>query len=91
MPRKSRKRKCSAKAQIEVDSNYTKKYIVIDHITRLFEGKKFCIRNGTEELSVDKINQIILEHSGTIDLHPEKDTFCVLVGNSEHVSFIFVK
>ncbi|XP_011501770.1 PREDICTED: DNA ligase 4 [Ceratosolen solmsi marchali] len=52
-------------------------------ISRLFEGKKFCVINGDDELSKNDITVLLKRHMAEVLQNPGIDTFCILVGNPE--------
>ncbi|XP_008556611.2 DNA ligase 4 [Microplitis demolitor] len=62
----------------------------VERQTRLMEGKEFCVINGELDnhaddvvLTKENIEIILLQHSAKVVQNPGKNTFCVIVGNSE--------
>lgn len=50
-------------------------------ITRLLDGKEICVINGNNELSKEKIEDILLLHRAKVVQNPSTKTYCVIVGN----------
>lgn len=58
-------------------------------LTRLLDGKEICVINGADETSDDltkeRIERTLRQHSAKIVQNPMNNTFCVIVGNDKTV------
>lgn len=57
----------------------------IVRLSRLLEGKEFCVINGNEEFSKADIEKILLEHGAKIVQNPRDETFCVIIENPKTI------
>jgi len=48
-------------------------------VSKMLEGKQFCVINGPRGFSKEETERKIAEHGGTFVQNPGPDTFCVLV------------
>jgi hypothetical protein len=74
---------------IQIYDPFLNKNEDIIRISRLFEGKKFCVINGDAELDKNDITIILQTHMADVLQNAGSDTFCILVGNPETVSLQF--
>lgn len=58
-------------------------------LTRLLDGKEICVINGADEtnddLTKERIERTLRQHSAKIVQNPMSSTFCVIVGNDKTV------
>lgn len=54
-------------------------------LTRLLDGKEICVINGTDELTKERVEETLRQHSAKIVQNSMNTTFCVIVGNSKTV------
>ncbi|XP_023248439.1 DNA ligase 4 [Copidosoma floridanum] len=52
-------------------------------LSRLFEGREFCVINGDSKLKKNDVEKVLLEHMGKVVANPGDETYCVLVGNPD--------
>ncbi|KAJ8665207.1 hypothetical protein QAD02_006869 [Eretmocerus hayati] len=74
-------RKTVATGPVVVDSCVADKLQEVTRITRLFNNKKVCVLNGSDDFDKNEIVKVLQEHMAKVVLNPGADTFCILVGN----------
>lgn len=83
-------------APMRIDTKYFgAQTSLVTRLTRLFDGKEFCVMNGEEgtpkknKLSKNEIEVILCKHGGKIVQNPGNETFAIIVGNPKSVSSIY--